>query len=124
MNGELDGELAQDAAAVSSNKSEQRSLSLKEPRAGAILDGQVEKQVAVDDVGVGFALSAPYARQPTSYSPPKEPLVESFTDFGEELAVGIIKRDRARPVNRCVGNQGKADCSRVIDCLDDVGGLV
>ena len=99
-------------------------LDLKEPRAGAILYRQVEEQMAVDDVGVGFALAAPYARQPTSDAPPEEPFVESFTDFGEEFAIGIVKHDRARPVDRGMGNQGKADCSRMIDCLDEVGRLV
>ena len=124
MNSQLDGELAQDAAAVTTDETRQCSLDLKEPSAGAILDRQVEEQVTVDDVGVGFALSAPHARQPTSNAPPKEPFVESLTDFGEELAVGIIKHDRARPVDRRMGNQGKADCSRMIDCLDEVGRLV
>ena len=79
MDDQLHGELAQYAAAVSSNKSEHYSLSLKQRRAGAILDGQVEKQMAVDDVGVGFALAAPHACQPTSYSPPKKPFVKSLT---------------------------------------------
>ena len=91
------------------DESEQCRLNLKEPRTGAVLDGQVKEQMAVDDVRMGFALSAPHARQPTSYSPPKEPFVESLTDFGEKLAVGIIKRDRTRPVEGRVGNQGKAD---------------
>ena len=80
--------------------------------------------MAMDDVGVSFALSAPYARQATRNAAPKKPFVKSFTDLGEELAVGIIKHDRARPVDGRMGNQGKADCSRVIDCLDDVGRLV
>jgi hypothetical protein len=97
-------QLAQDPAAVASDESEQCSLGLKQFCAGAILDGQVEKQMAVDNVGMSFALAAPHAGQPTSYPLSKEPLVESFTDFGEELAVGIIKRDRPRPVNRRVGN--------------------
>ena len=123
MNDDLDCELAQDAAAVPTDESEQCGLDLKEPRARAILDGQVEEQMAVDDVGVGFALAAPYARQPTRNAAPKKPFVESLTDFGEELAVGIVKHDRARPMDGRMGNQGKADCSRVIDCLDDVGRL-
>jgi hypothetical protein len=84
----------------------------------------VEQQMAVNDVGVGFALSAPYARQPTRNAPSKEPFVESLTDFGEELAAGIIKRDRTRPMDRGVGNQGKTNRSRMIDCFDDVGRLV
>ena len=104
--------------------SEKSGLGLEEPRADAILDGQVEEQMAVDDVGVSLALSAPHARQSTDNSSPEEPFVKSFTDFGEEFAVGIIKHDRARPVDRRMGNQGKADCSRMIDCLDDVGRLV
>ena len=124
MKDNLHCELAQDAAAVPTDESEQRSLDLKEPSAGAILDRQVEEQMAVDDIGVGFALSAPHARQPTYNAPSKEPFVESLTDFGEELAVGIVKHDRARPVDRRMGNQGKADRSRIIDCLDDVGRLV
>ena len=49
--------------------------------------------------------------------------MKPFTDFGEEFAVGIIEDDRARPVDRGVGYQGKADSSRMIDCLDNVGGL-
>ena len=109
---------------MATDESEQCSLGLEEPRAGAILDRQVEEQMTVDDVGVGFALSAPHARQPTHNAPPKEPFVESFTDFGEQLAIGIVKHVRARPVDRRMGNQGKADCSRMIDCLDDVGRLV
>ena len=121
---ELDCELAQDAAAVASDESEECGLNLKEPSAGAILDRQVKEQMAVHDVGVGLALATPYARQPTRNTASKEPFVESLTDFGEELAVGIVKHDRARPVDRRMGNQGKVDCSRVIDCLDDVGGLV
>ena len=78
----------------------------------------------MDDVSMGFALSAPHARQPTSYSPPKEPFVESLTDFGEKLAVGIIKRDRTRPVNRRVGDQGMIDHTRIINCFNYVCGLV
>ena len=105
------------------DETRQRSFGLEEPRTSAILDGQVKEQMAVDDVGVGFALSAPYARQSTRDSPPKEPFVESFTDSGEEPAIGIVKDHCARPVNRRVGNQGKADCFCVIDRLDDVGGL-
>jgi len=79
--------------------------------------------MTVDDVGVSFALSAPHARQPTCRAPSKEPFVESFTDFGEQLAIGIVKHDRARPVDRRVGNQGKAYCSRMIDGLQDIGRL-
>ena len=80
--------------------------------------------MAVNDVGVGLALSAPYARQATCDAAAKEPFMESFTDFGEERAVGIIEDDRARPVNCRMGNQWKADCSRMIDRIDDVGCLV
>jgi hypothetical protein len=79
--------------------------------------------MTVHNVGVGFALAAPHASQAASAAS-KEPFVETLTDFGEELAVGIVKRDRTRPVDRGMGNQGKADCSRMINCLDDVGGLV
>jgi len=43
MYGDLDCELAQDAAAVSPDESEERSLDLKEPSAGAIFNGEVEK---------------------------------------------------------------------------------
>jgi hypothetical protein len=50
--------------------------------------------------------------------------VKSFTDLGEEFAIGIIKHDRARPVDRGMGNQGKAYGSRIIDGLDEVGCLV
>jgi hypothetical protein len=80
--------------------------------------------MAVDDVGVSLAFAAPHARQSTRKAAPQEPFVESFTDFGEELAAGIIKSDCARPVNGCMGNQVKANRSRVIDCLDDVARLV
>ena len=71
MNDDLDGELAQDAAAMPPDESEQGGLGLEEPRADAILNRQVEEQMAVHDVGVSFALSAPHARQPTDNSPPK-----------------------------------------------------
>jgi hypothetical protein len=98
-------------------------LSLEEPCTRAVLYGQVKEHMAVDDIGMSLALAAPHARQPTDDSSPKEPFVKSFTDFGEEFAVGIIEDHRARPVDGRMGNQGKADCSRVIDCLDDVGGL-
>jgi hypothetical protein len=84
----------------------------------------VEKQVTVNDVSKGFALATPYARQPTRNAPSKKPFMKSLTNFGEELAVGIVKRGRSRPMNCRMGNQGKADCSRMIDCLDDVGRLV
>ena len=124
MNSQLDGELTKDAAAVTTHERGQCSLDLKGPSAGAILDRQVEEQVTMDDVGVGFALSAPHARQSTNDSPPKEPFVEPLTNFGEEPAARIIKRDRARPVNRRMGNEGKADRSRMIDRLDEVGRLV
>jgi hypothetical protein len=95
MNYQFDCELPQNAAAVTTDEMKQRSLSLQQPRAGAILGRQVEEQMAVNDVGVGFALSAPHACQTTRDAASKEPLVESLTDFGEELAVGIVKRDRA-----------------------------
>jgi hypothetical protein len=80
--------------------------------------------MAVHDVGVGFALSAPHAGQTARDSTPEEPFVEALTDFGEELSVRIIEDNRAGPMDRRMGNQGKADCSRVINCLDDVGRLV
>jgi len=124
VNGYLHRELTQDAPTVASGESKQRSLSLEVPRTSAILDGQVEEQMAVNDVGVGLALSAPYARQATCDAAAKEPFMESFTDFGEERAVGIVKHDRAGPMDCCMGNQGKADCSRMIDCFDEVGRLV
>ena len=75
----------------------------------------------MDDVGVSFALAAPYASQAAGSAASKKPFVKSFTDLGEEPSVGIIKHDRARPVDGRMSNQGKADCSRMIDCLDDVG---
>src|SRR5262245_28230180 len=84
------------------------------------LYGQVEEEMAVHDISVGFALSAPHASQASSNVASEKPLVESFPDLGEEFAIGIVEDHRARPVDRRVGNQGKADCSSVIDRLDDV----
>jgi hypothetical protein len=124
MNGDVDGKLPQNAAAVPSDESEESGLNLKTPSASAIIDRQMEQQMAVNDVGVGFALSAPYARQPTRNAPSKEPFVESFTDFGEKFAVRIIKDHRSRPMARGMGNQWKADGSRMIDCFDEVGRLI
>ena len=70
MNDYLDGELAQDTAAVAANETEQCGLGLEEPGARAKIDGQMEQQVAVDDVGVSFALAAPYASQTASNAAP------------------------------------------------------
>jgi hypothetical protein len=123
MSDQLHRELAQDTAAVAADETEQRSLGLEKPRAAAILGWQVEEQMAVHDVGVGLALAAPHTRKSTRNTPPKQPFVESFTDFGEKSAIGIIESIRARPVDRRVGNQGKSDGSRKIYCLDEVIGL-
>ena len=69
MNDDLDCELAQDAATLATDESEECSLNLKKPSASAILNRQVEEQMAVNDVSVRFALAAPHARQPTSNAP-------------------------------------------------------
>jgi hypothetical protein len=124
MNGDPHCELAKNAAAVATDEPEECGLNLKEPSAGATLDRQVKEQMAVNDVSVRLALAAPHTRQTTDDSLPEEPFVESFTDFGEELAAGIVKHDRARPMNGRMRNQGKAYCSRMIDGLDEVGCLV
>src|SRR5262245_3008895 len=63
--------LAQDPAAVTINEPKQRSLNLEQPCSRPNLNGQVKEKMAVDDVGVGFALSTPYASQSIYDSPPK-----------------------------------------------------
>ena len=65
----------------------------------------MKKQMAMHYVGVRFALTAP---NPSSReAPPKQDLAQSLADFRETTAVLVVEGNRARPVDREVGNQRK-----------------
>jgi hypothetical protein len=52
-----------------------------------------------------------------------QPLIQTFTEYGEDLAAWIITDICEAPVDREMGNQGEADRFCKLDRRDDVGGL-
>jgi hypothetical protein len=85
MNGDLDGALPQNAATVPSDESKESGLNLKKLSASAIIDRQMEQQVAMNDVGVGFALTAPHTRQPASNPRRRSHLCSPSRTFAKSL---------------------------------------
>ena len=54
---------------------------------------------------------------------PTQPFGKTLSDLREAFAVGIVPRVRVSPMDREMGNQGKADQFCKLDRLDNVGGL-
>ena len=119
-NGELDDLVGPIAATVPLNEAKDRRLDLKQPL-GAVLGRKVEEQVAVHHVGLptGHALDAPRSGEHDTV--PTQPFGETLSDLRETFAVGIVPYVCVGPVEREMGNQGKADRFCKSDRLDDVG---
>jgi hypothetical protein len=96
---QFDRELPEDPVAVSRDEAIHCCLDLKELCTRSVFGGQMEKEMAMDDVGVGLALAAPDSSQATGYATTNEVLVEALPNFGKALAIGIVKGDGARPVD-------------------------
>src|SRR5262249_43415835 len=105
-------------ATMAAYESKKRSLDLKELCSDAVLKRQMEKQVAMNDIRVGFALAAPNPCNGNAAA--MEDLAQALANFREAGAIRVIKGDRSRPVNGEMGNQRKADRFCKFDCFNNV----
>ncbi len=85
-------------------ESKKRSFDLKELSSTAVFDRQMKEQMAMDDVGMRLTLTAPNGRKGARDVTPKKVFVKTFSNSGEPLALRVVKGDRARPMNRGVGD--------------------
>ena len=105
MDHELDDPLVGDAATMKFNKTRDRVLDLKQLLAAAVFHRQVEEQVAVLDIGLPSALTLARPCPREHDAPPMQPLVQTFADFREELAVGVVTDVGEAPMDREMRHQ-------------------
>jgi hypothetical protein len=75
--------------------------------ARAMLDGQVKQQMAMHNVSVRFALSAPGPSNRDTTA--KKDLTQALANFRKARAVVVIEGDRSRPVDGGMSDQRKTD---------------
>ena len=107
MDSQVNDLLGPIAATVPLNEAKDRRLDLKLPL-GAVLRGKMEEQVAVHYVGLatGHALDAPRGGEHDAV--PTQPFGKTLSDLRETFAVGIVPHVRVGPMEREMGNQGRA----------------
>jgi hypothetical protein len=120
----IDGKITPDADTMVLDEAIDGLFDLKQLRACAVSDRQMEKHVAMHDLGLATRSPLTRPNAGKGETPAKKPLVKPLSNFGKESAIRIIADVRAEPVDGQMRHQGEADYFGVIHRRFDISGLV